>query len=147
MHLRYDSEVRKFETTPRTVLLLVHVEPYLTQTYLFTSSLRDLLLYFLLREVDPYRHSLPTVWPFILQIAMQDISIPPQAILSLLCSLLARSLPCSSHLNSQDTTRHKNAPLARLVGAAWSSLITKGGSIVSTLCSCIEKQPRPNLDN
>jgi hypothetical protein len=32
------------------------------------------------------------------------------------------------------------APLARLVGVAWSSLVAKGGSIVSTLCSCIEKQ-------
>lgn len=33
------------------------------------------------------------------------------------------------------------APLARLVGVAWSSLVAKGGSIVRTLCSCIEKQP------
>ena len=132
---------------------------------------------------------------------MQDVSIPPQAILSLLCSLLAYSLPYSSHLNRQDTTRYKEvplkharapashrrsyssyrpthllrattqytshsprrpsppftaparglrqvpepeptpAPLTRLVGAAWPSLITKRGRIVSTLCSCIEKQP------
>jgi hypothetical protein len=75
------------------------------------SSLRDLLPCFLLREVDPYQHSLPTVWPSFLQIAIQDVSIPLQAVLPLLCSLLACSLPCSSHLNNHDTTRYKEVPL------------------------------------